>query len=68
MRSAAPTGSRRARPTFSSAPTIPTFTWASMKAAFSEAITMSESTTKWSPPPTQSPFTAQITGFQTRFW
>ena len=47
---------------------MPTFTWVSMKAALREAITMSESTTKWRPPPTQRPFTAQITGFQTRFW
>ena len=29
---------------------------------------MSASTTKCSPPPTQSPFTAHSTGFQTRFW
>jgi hypothetical protein len=46
---------------------MPTFTCVSMNAAFAEASTMSESTTKWSPPPTQSPFTAQITGLVTRF-
>ena len=46
---------------------MPTFTWVSMNAAFSDAITMSESTTKCRPPPTHRPFTAQITGFQTRF-
>ena len=39
-----------------------------MKAAFSEASTMSASTTKWSPAPTARPFTQQITGFQTPFW
>jgi hypothetical protein len=46
---------------------MPTFTWVSMKAALADASTMSESTTKCSPPPTQRPFTAQITGFHTRF-
>ncbi len=47
---------------------MPTFTWVSMKAALSDATTMSESTTKCSPPPTHRPLTAQITGFITRFW
>jgi hypothetical protein len=39
-----------------------------MNLAFWDAITMSESTTKWSPPPTHSPWTAHRTGFHTRFW
>ena len=39
-----------------------------MNAAFSDAITRSASTTKWSPAPTARPLTAQITGFQTPLW
>ena len=68
MRNAAPSGRRIASPTFSIAPTMPTFTCVSVNFAFADAITMSASTTKWWPPPMHSPLTAQITGFQTRFW
>ena len=52
---------------FSTAPTMPTFTWVSRNVALLEDTTMSESTTKCSPEEATVPLTAQITGFQTRF-
>src|SRR5579859_6365608 len=65
MRMIASKGMRPMSPIGSSAETWPTETWLSMKVAPVDATTMSASPTKWKPPPTQSPLTAQITGFHT---
>ena len=52
-------------PIVSKAVTCPTDTCGSRNSALVDAMTMSASATKWSPPPAQIPLTAAITGFVT---
>jgi hypothetical protein len=65
MRTTASIGDLRARVITSNAETWPMDTCGSSSWARLEAMTMSASATKWSPPPAHTPLTAAITGFQT---
>src|SRR5690606_14752080 len=62
MRTIGSIGDMRTRAMVSKALTWPTDTWGSRNVASVEAMTMSASATKWSPPPAQAPLTAAITG------
>ena len=66
MRVIASIGDRRASAIVSNALTCPTLTCGSRKVAVDDAMTTSASATKCRPPPAQTPFTAAITGFDTR--
>ena len=65
MRMIASIGDFRTSAIASYAVTCPIDTCGSRNVAFADAITMSASATKCSPPPAHTPFTAAITGFHT---